>query len=120
MINSYDDEDGNIESHKLKLFKQGGVWFRIPHDNGGEVGDKPKELRKVLYAYTHKYNPSIKPEQRNKLILEFEKNMSTDFEDIHHNYTTDSKTCIFSCSKCKALYHILHKETHEQFAVGSS
>lgn len=53
----------------------------------------------------------------------FEDNMPIDFESIDYDYTKDTKekkTCVCSCAKCKISYNIVHKETLQQFAVGSS
>ena len=115
-INDLEDLNAN-QNHRLKLFQVFGVWMRFP--DIPQVADKPKELREVLYACTHEPIPNQTNEQLEKLIKEFEVNMSIEFEGLYDE-TKEHPTCICSCSSCSTLYHIIHLKTLKQFAVGTT
>jgi len=113
-MEEYSKLDPN-DTHKHKLFNQQGVWFR--HE-GGEIKDKPKELREVLYGFTNTLDKNNTPEQNEKILLNFEYGMRTQFEGIYHQ-SIEYSTCICSYSRCGILNYITHKETQQTFAIGS-
>ena len=109
----FDDLDGYMH-HKAKLFQQFGVWMR--KTDTPQVGDKPKELREVLYHFTHEHIPNQTNEQLQKLIKEFELNMSIEFEASVIE-TTPHNLCVCSCNLCTILYNITHLKTLQEFIV---
>ena len=116
MIKFNDNQLDFYQTNRLKLSKIKGVLLRT---NEEVERDKPKELREVLYAFTHEPIPNETSEQREKLIKEFEVNMFIEFEGLY-NEETEHNICVCSCNSCIRLYHIIHLKTLKKFAVGST